>query len=452
MMSTYLGPRFLGLALLILVVISPPSARAAGWEMVFSDEFNGETLDRNKWATRYIYDNETMDRFKDENQRYRDSQIRLSGGVLNLIAQKKPGADYFESGLIRSHRTFYYGYYEARVFLPSGKGVFPAFWLEADYDRDGKTWHPPEIDIFEYVLNGAEDHENMLHSASIGAGVPETFTFADNSFNTKLKEMFGVDALNRDWHTAGFVWAPDRITLFWDGRRIYTRTFQWLRKDGQLGPPAHVDLNFAVGGSEWAGRHGIDEAAFPQTFKIDYVRVCQFTNSERGGRQCGPSQLTPDPKEYGYTSPLNDMPKPTFLRDTTVGGKQPSAGAISLSDTNRPLDIVVPLQMPEDYPSNRTLQIAISDEASGAIVASSSRKLQDVPPEKRPDGASVIKLSVLPPPHPGNYRLDGKLTAELPNEKGSMQVLPSPVACNTDVPQPPKARSCRLLSLQVPAP
>src|SRR5260370_8752753 len=130
MMSTYLGPRFLGLALLILVVISPPSARAAGWEMVFSDEFNGETLDRNKWATRYIYDNETMDRFKDENQRYRDSQIRLSGGVLNLIAQKKPGADYFESGLIRSHRTFYYGYYEPLVSFPSGNTPFPPFYLQ----------------------------------------------------------------------------------------------------------------------------------------------------------------------------------------------------------------------------------------------------------------------------------------------------------------------------------
>jgi beta-glucanase (GH16 family) len=92
------------------------------------------------------------------------AKITLSDGVLELTAEKKPGASLFDSGLIRSHRTFYYGYYEARVFLPSGKGVWPAFWLEADYDQDGRTWHPPEIDIFEYVINGAEDRPNMLHS------------------------------------------------------------------------------------------------------------------------------------------------------------------------------------------------------------------------------------------------------------------------------------------------
>lgn len=451
-MRTGFNWRILGFVLVVWAIVPIRQAWPAGWEMVFSDEFNGDTLDRNKWATRYLYNNETMDRFTDENQRYRDSQIRLSGGVLELRAEKKQGSDIYESGLIRSHRTFYYGYYEARVFLPSGKGIFPAFWLEADYDQDGKFWHPPEIDIFEYVINDGEDHENMLHSASVGAGVPETFTFVDNSFNTKFKEMFSTGALNRDWHTAGFVWAPDRITLFWDGRRIYTRNFEWLRQDGRLGPPAHVDLNFAVGGSKWAGRYGIDETAFPQTFKIDYVRVCQFTTSERGSRQCGPSELTPDPQQYGYTSSLNDMPKPTFLDDTMVGGKHPSAAAISLSGGSGPLDVVVPLQMPENYPSNRTLQIAISDEVTGAVVGSASRKLQDVALEKRSDGASVVKLSVAAPQRPGNYRLDAKLTAELPNEKGSMEVRPSPVACKTGVAQPEKARSCRLLSLHVPSP
>ena len=123
---------------------------------------------------------------------------------------------------------------------------------------------------------------------------------------------------------------------------------------------------------------------------------------------------------------LNDMSKPTFLRDTMVGGKQPSAGALSLSDSSGQLDIAVPLQMLEKYPSNRTLHIAISDEVTGAVVASASRQLQDVPLERRSDGTSVINLSIGAPQPSGNYRLDGKLAAELPNEK---EVWPSPVAC-----------------------
>src|ERR1700675_1272820 len=125
-MSVDLNRRIFGFLLLVLAISPIQPAWSAGWEMVFSDEFNGETLDRNKWATRYLYQNETMDRFNDESQRYRDSQIHVSGGVLDLRAEKKEGSDIFESGLIRSHRTFYYGYYEARVFLPSGKGIFPA--------------------------------------------------------------------------------------------------------------------------------------------------------------------------------------------------------------------------------------------------------------------------------------------------------------------------------------
>src|ERR1700722_11327656 len=279
--------RILCLMLVTWIAIPLRQAWPAGWEMVFSDEFNEGTLDRNKWATRYIYQNETLDHFNDENERYRDTQVKLSEGTLNLIAEKKVGSDYFESGMIRSHRTFYYGYYEARVFLPSGKGIWPAFWLEADYDIDGKTWHPPEIDIFEFVINGVEDKANSLHSNTMGPWSAESYTYVDKSFLLRFQNMYGSEDLNLGWHTAGFVWAPDRISFFWDGRLIYSRMYQWLRKDGQLGPPAHVDLNFAIGGA-WAGRHGIDEAAFPQAFKVDYIRVCQYTNSEHGGRQCGP--------------------------------------------------------------------------------------------------------------------------------------------------------------------
>src|SRR5215510_9616885 len=57
---------------IVLMVASTGSARSAGWELVFSDEFSGDKLDRTKWATRYIYNNEKMDHLNDEKQRYRD--------------------------------------------------------------------------------------------------------------------------------------------------------------------------------------------------------------------------------------------------------------------------------------------------------------------------------------------------------------------------------------------
>jgi beta-glucanase (GH16 family) len=451
MMFTKIGKRAFGFLLIILLVAPARPAWSAGWELVFSDEFDGDKLDRTKWATRYIYNNESTDHFNDENQRYHDSHA-VSGGVLSLIAKKDPGSNVFESGLLRSHRTFYYGYYEARVFLPSARGVWPAFWLEADYDIDGKTWHPPEIDIFEYVINGVEDNANMLHSGAFSGGHIGPFTFLDSSFQAKFQEMLGKEDLNLAWHTAGFVWAPDRISLFWDGRLIYTQMYQWLRKDGQLGPPAHIDLNFAVGGKNWAARHGIDEAAFPQTFKIDYVRVCQFTPSERGSRQCGPSELTPDPKDFGYIAEFNDMPKPAFLSvKKAVGARQPNAGVLSL-DTAEPLNLEIPIKVPENYPANRTLQVSVADEATGATVTSANARLQDGSLKKREDGASIVALSMPAIQQAGNYILAGKLTAEVAGDNGARGgVLPSPVTCSTDVVQRIKARSCRLLSLHVQA-
>jgi beta-glucanase (GH16 family) len=436
----------LGLSLTAPVVFSAAPAHSAGWELVFSDEFNGDKLDRTKWATRYIYQNETMDHFNDEKQRYRDNHV-LSNGVLSMVAKKIDGSDLFESAMIRSHRTFYYGYYEARVFLPSAKGVWPAFWLEADYDIDGKTWHPPEADIFEFVINGVEDKANSLHSNVVAPISEKQYTYVDKNFLLKFQNLYGSEDLNLGWHTVGYVWAPDKVSLFWDGKLIYTRNYQWLRKDGQLGPPAHVDLNFAVGGA-WAGRHGIDEAAFPQSFKVDYLRVCQFTTSERGGRQCGSSQLTPDPKEFGYSATLNDMPKPTFLKVSKLAGKQVSAGVSSVNTTD-PLDVEIPVKVPEDYPSNRTLQTWVFDEATGSTVSSANAKLQEGSVKKREDGASVVRLSLPAIQRAGSYILAGRLTSDVPGSNGVKEVLPSPVTCSTDLSQPVKARSCHLLSLNV---
>ncbi len=437
------------LQILLPVVRLIPSARASGWELVFSDEFSGTSLDKNKWATRYLYQNETMDYFTDESQRYRDSQVSVSGGILNLRAEKKEGASHFESGLIRSHRTFYYGYFETRVFLPSGKGVFPAFWLEADYDQDGKFWHPPEIDIFEYVINGTSDKPNMLHSSAAPSGVPNPFTFVDGSFRTDFRVMVGKEDLNRDWHIAGFIWTPESITLFWDGRRVYTRKYEWLRKDGQLGPPAHIDLNFAVGGTKWAGKNGVDEAAFPQVFKVDYVRACQFTGSDRGSRQCGDSKFTPDPKEFGYATSMNDMPKPSFTKETLIQGKQPGAGDFSLADVAAKLDVAVALRLPEKRPPNRTLVVSAVDRATGATVASASRKLEDDTLATRSDGSSFVDVSLPAIRRPGSYRLDAKLTTDISDEKGGRYVSMTPLACDTGIAQPSKSRSCQLLEFQV---
>jgi beta-glucanase (GH16 family) len=284
----------------------------AGWDLRFDDEFDGNQLDRSRWATRLIYEHETLDHLNDEAQRYRDNGNHVvSNGILGLTARKT--ATGWESGMIRSLQTFYYGYFETRVKFPKGRGIWPAFWINSDYDLEGKVSWPPEADIFEYVVNGVEDRTDMLHSAaSMMKDEHAKITSADPKFNQKLNDFYAGQPLNEDWHVVGFLWVPHAYTVYLDGKPLYTRQFEWSQKPGVLAPPAHVILNFAVGG-QWPGRHGIDEDQFPQAFQVDYVRVCQFSEKPPAGN-CPRGPSTPDLSNISYSSP-GDLARPVLKPD-----------------------------------------------------------------------------------------------------------------------------------------
>jgi len=249
----------------------------AGYTLKFNVVFNGPTLNRSKWFTRYIYGSETGDHLNDEKERYRDNGNQVvANGVLSLVAKKVTdaanGVDY-ESGMIRSDWTARYGYFAARVKMPKGVGVWPAFWLNSDVSAAGRLSWPPEIDIFEYVNNGVEDKPNMFHSAMSG-GALSTLQWASPSFNTSMQEYIGTTNFDEDWHVFGCEWDATSVTVYLDGNRIYTRNFAWNYADGTSAGPAHILLNLAIGGA-WAGRHGIDDSAFPQGLQIDWVRAYQ---------------------------------------------------------------------------------------------------------------------------------------------------------------------------------
>ncbi|MDB5826422.1 MAG: hypothetical protein JWQ73_642 [Variovorax sp.] len=257
----------------------------AGYTMVFNDEFNGTALDKSKWFTRYIYENETLDHLKDEQQRYRENGNHVvAGGRLTLIA-RPVGNNLYESGMIRSDWTARYGYFEARVKMPGARGVFPAFWLNSDVASDGTQNWPPEIDIFEYVNNGAEDTPDMLHSSVIQqTNTAADFVYTDPTFNTQWSYWRAPYAFDQGWHTIGAEWTENSVSTFVDGKKIMERNYRWQYSDGRPAPKAYVMLNLAIGG-EWAGRHGIDDANFPTTFEIDWVRAYQRSDGSQARSQ-----------------------------------------------------------------------------------------------------------------------------------------------------------------------
>ena len=252
-----------------------------GYGLVFNDEFSGAALNRRKWFTRYIYASETLDRLNDENQRYADNDNhRVSGGILRLVAKReklsKPSGLNYQSGMIRSDFTVRYGFFEARVKMPSGLGTWAAFWVNSDVSETGRLSHPPEIDFFEFVNNGKDDKVNKIHSAATRTpeGFVARFLYKNERFVEQHQDYRAPFDFDAAFHTVGAEWTPTDFSLYVDGLKIVTRTVEWKYKDGELAGPAHVLLNLAIGG-QWAGRYGIDDAAFPQALAIDWVRVYQ---------------------------------------------------------------------------------------------------------------------------------------------------------------------------------
>ena len=410
----------------ILLLLTASMAHAAGWAMTFNEDFNGATLDRSTWATRYIYENESLDHLNDEAQHYRDNDNhRVKDGVLDLVARKTEKG--WESGMIRSRQTFYYGYFETRVKLPQGRGVWPAFWINSDYSIDGQLTWPPEIDVFEYPINGRQDTDNMFHSAgsTYPKGAEIEYAYADPRYSKALKGYIGQQPLNKDWHVFALLWMPDSYTIFLDGKKIFTRAYKWVNHKGEPASPAHILLNFAVGG-QWAGRYGIDAAQFPQAFSIDYVRVCQYLQAPGGRPNCPQGPSMPELSQTRYDAP-SDLKKPLIAASAV----EPAQGSYVLKTRIENLS---------SLPSGRALTLSLRPVHAG----NSTSLQQDRPlarldlPEKASDAPQSFALSFSVPDQvpPGRYDVILAIAAP-PDAKGRPGF--TPVSCAGGI---AKAASC----------
>lgn len=267
-----------------------PAAAALppGYVEVFGDEFNEPQLDTRKWWTRYINDDGKLDFLNDEQQRYREAGNHvMTGHFLVLTARKTPGGDSeYSSGMIRSKMTFRYGYFETRMKIPGGVGTWPAFWLNsAQRKADGKIAWPPEIDIAEVANNGVEDTTRMLHVGLISHGKQGgDVLYVDPAFRGDQSDWHAPESLADVFHVYGLLWEPNNIvSVFVDGRLIEKAVYNWVYDDESPAGYANVILNLAIGGQKWAGRHGVDDSAFPQGLEIDYLRVYQKRGEQKTG-------------------------------------------------------------------------------------------------------------------------------------------------------------------------
>jgi beta-glucanase (GH16 family) len=242
---------------------STPEWERPGWTLVWHDEFDGEALDLQSWT----YDiggggwgNHEWEFYTDrpENARLEDGRL-----VIEARAEEFMGRNYTSARLkTQGLHAWTYGRVEARMKLPSGQGIWPAFWmLGGDINQVG--WPEcGEIDIMEYIGRDDSHAYGTVHGPGYSGG---------NGVGASLALPPGE--LSQDFHVFAIEWEPQQIRWYVDDEQYFSVDPGRLPGRWVYDHPFFVILNLAVGG-DWPG-YPDETTVFPQTLQVDYVRVYQ---------------------------------------------------------------------------------------------------------------------------------------------------------------------------------
>lgn len=269
--------------LLALGLTTVAALHGADWKLVWSDEFSREGLpDPAKWGyERGFVRNQELQYYtasKPENARVEDGMLIIEAHKARLPnpdhradassrrwQQRRKFAEFTSASLItRDTATWTYGRIEVRAKVPAARGTWPAIWMLGA--NIGEVGWPAcgEIDILEHV-----GHEPGVVFANVHT---RGFNHMRGNGRGSRHELPTAES---EFHVYSVEWTPQRMDFLVDGKKYFA-----LENDGSgvdswpFDAPQYLILNLAIGGS-WGGAKGVDEAAFPQRFLIDYVRVYQ---------------------------------------------------------------------------------------------------------------------------------------------------------------------------------
>lgn len=250
-----------------------PQRTERGWVVVWEDEFDGEAREGLD-PTRWVHDIGRGDNGwgNSELQYYTDRPQNASqtgDGFLAITANREEfsGADY-TSARIKTQGVFSttYGRVEARIKLPTGAGLWPAFWMLGE-DITSVGWPTcGEIDIMEYRGQTPDVVHGSLHGPGYFAGDPLTGRY-----------LLPSGRFDEDFHVFAVEWDPGRIAFYVDDHLYHLATSGQVPPGGRwvFDDPFFIILNVAVGGN-FVGPVGAS-TTFPQTMLVDYVRVFERT-------------------------------------------------------------------------------------------------------------------------------------------------------------------------------
>lgn len=257
------------------------------YELVWEDDFSGTSLNLENWE----YQIGGNGWGNNELQSYTSSNAIVSGGTLQIIADE-PTANNYESSRIRSKNLYdlKYGKVEARIKLPEGQGIWPAFWMLPTCQVYGTWPSSGEIDIMEYLGHQTNRVYTTCHYGDSPTDKGQTgnsYTLPTGTFS----DSFHVFAI--EWSENSISWTiDDQVILEIDqsdvGQFVYP-----------FNEDFHLLLNVAVGGN-WPGDPDAS-TIFPQVMEVDYVKAFQLIED---WSIYGQSQLLPNSQAV-YTVPFD---------------------------------------------------------------------------------------------------------------------------------------------------
>jgi beta-glucanase (GH16 family) len=235
-----------------------------GYKLVWSDEFNGTTIDPSNWG----YDIGGSGWGNNELQYYTDRSDNAYLNQGNLVIEAKRenfgGKNYTSARLLtKNKRDFLFGRIEIRAKLPKGQGIWPALWsLGKNIDQVG--WPAcGEIDIMEVVGHEPNKSYGTVHYApSIGA-----YNYISNNYTLTSGDF------SDDFHIFSVEWENNQIKFYVDNNLFATLNNSTITGNYPFNNPFFLIFNVAVGGN-WPGSPDAN-TIFPQKMLIDYVRVYQ---------------------------------------------------------------------------------------------------------------------------------------------------------------------------------
>jgi beta-glucanase (GH16 family) len=295
-------------------LLAASSAHAQTWNLVWSDEFNGSSVNTANWTFETGgggWGNQELENYTS------GANASVANGILTITARKTTtgscwyGTCQYTSTRMKTQgkREIRYGRIEARMQLPAGKGLWPAFWMLGSNIGSAGWPQCGELDIMENRGSSPGSSSSAIHGPGYSGATP---------FN------HGTGISSGGWNTYAIEWSATQLRFLVNGTVHYTVSKSTIQTRGAwvFDQPFFIIMNLAVGG-HFDGSP-TSSTPFPANMNIDYVRVYQAGSGTPTPTPGGGVEITPG--AGGVSASSSDANVPANAVDNNVSTRWSASG------------------------------------------------------------------------------------------------------------------------------